>query len=158
TLYIGTDAGVFFTQDLGTSWKVLGTGLPNSPVYDINYHQPTQKLVAGTHGRSLFEIDLSTITVVNKEDLSVNDFKLYQNYPNPFNPKTLIKYSTPVDGHVTLKIYSAIGEEVIALVNEFKSAGDYEISFFADNITSGIYFYRLEVNNFGLTRKMILLK
>jgi len=158
TLYIGTDAGVYFTQDLGTSWKVLGIGLPNSPVYDINYHQLTQKLVAGTHGRSLFEIDLSTITVINKEDLSVNDFKLYQNYPNPFNPKTSIKYSIPVDGHVTLKIYSAIGEEVIALVNEFKSAGNYKIDFYADNLTSGIYFYRLEANNFNLTRKMILLK
>ena len=158
TLYAGTDAGVFITQNLGTSWEVLGTGLPNSPVFDINYHQPTNKLVAGTHGRSLFEIDLSTTTVVNQEDLTVTDFKLDQNYPNPFNPKTSIRYSIPVDGYVTLKIFSAIGEEVIALVDEFKLAGSYEVDFYANNLNSGIYFYRLGADNFNLTKKMILLK
>ncbi len=96
TLYVGTDAGVFFTLNLGATWSVLGTGLPNSPVFDINYHQPTQKLVAGTHGRSIFEVDLTTITGINNEnDLVVKNFKLYQNYPNPFNPTTTIKYSIP---------------------------------------------------------------
>ncbi len=89
TLYIGTDAGVFFTQNLGAEWMVLGTDLPNSPVFDINYHQPTKKLVAGTHGRSLFEFDLTEITYIGyNTDLVINDFTLFQNYPNPFNPST----------------------------------------------------------------------
>ena len=54
-LYVGTDAGVFYTRNLGASWAVLGSGLPNAPVFDINFHQATKKLVAGTHGRSIWE-------------------------------------------------------------------------------------------------------
>ncbi len=84
TLYIGTDAGVFFTLNLGTNWMVLGTDLPNSPVFDLNYHQPTKKLVAGTHGRSLFEFDLSVITGVKHEiDPVVNDFVTLSELPEP---------------------------------------------------------------------------
>ncbi len=159
TLYVGTDAGVFFTQNLGTSWYVLGTGLPNSPVFDINYHQPTHKLVAGTHGRSLFEIDLSTVTSSNNDkDLIVDNFKLYQNYPNPFNPTTTIKYSIPSDGFVKLSVFNSIGEEVSTLVNEFKPGGSYEVEFNADVLTSGVYFYRIQVGSFVKTKKMVLLR
>ncbi len=159
TLYVGTDAGVFFTQNLGISWYVLGTGLPNSPVFDINYHQPTHKLVAGTHGRSLFEIDLSTVTSSNNEkDLIVENFKLHQNYPNPFNPTTTIKYSIPSDGFVKLSIFNSIGEEVSTLVNEFKPGGSYEVKIKGDGLTSGVYFYRIQAGSFIETKKMVLMK
>ncbi len=86
------------------------------------------------------------------------EFSLEQNYPNPFNPSTTIKYPIPIDGFVTLRVFNTIGEEVRTLVNEFKSAGNYEIHFDAEDLTSGIYIYRLEADNFNLTRKMILLK
>jgi photosystem II stability/assembly factor-like uncharacterized protein len=167
TLYIGTDAGVFFTNNLGAQWFVLGVDLPNSPVSDLNYHQPTKKLVAGTHGRSLFEFDLSSITSV-RDDYStiVKNFELYQNYPNPFNPSTVIKYNLPSDMKVNLVIYNSVGEEVAVLVNEFQSAGIEEVNFNAKNLASGIYFYLLEVGDpligsgqgFAETKKMILLK
>jgi photosystem II stability/assembly factor-like uncharacterized protein len=159
TLYIGTDAGVFYTTNLGSEWSVLGTGLPNSPVFDINYHQPTQKLVAGTHGRSLFEFDLSGINGVdNKEDLIVDNFILYQNFPNPFNPSTTINFILPDNEFVSLKIYDVIGNEVAILLDEEKPAGSHTVEFDASKLGSGTYFYKLQAGNNIQTRKMLLLK
>lgn len=136
----------------------MGTGLRKSPDFDIDYHQPTYKLVAGTHGRSLFEIDLNTITGINESGLTVNDYKLLQNYPNPFNPTTMIKYSVPSDEFVKLNVYNSIGEIVSTLGNEEKPAGIYELVFDASNLPSGIYFYRLLAGNYMETKNMVLMK
>jgi hypothetical protein len=85
-------------------------------------------------------------------------FALYQNYPNPFNPSTTIRYSIPADGFVKLIVFNAIGEKVRTLVNEFNPAGSYEINFDAGDLSSGIYFYRLQSDNFNTIKKLILLK
>ena len=159
TLYIGTDAGVFYTTNLGSEWSVLGNGLPNSPVFDINYHQPTQKLVAGTHGRSLFEIDLTGLTDVNQNaDVIVNNCTLYQNYPNPFNPSTTITFTIAQKEFVTMKIYDVLGNEVVILLDEEKPAGSHTVEFDASKLASGTYFYKLQVGNNIQARKMLLLK
>ena len=98
----------------------------------------------------------------------VNGFKLYQNYPNPFNPSTIIKYS--VETHrdesllnLSIKIYDVLGNEVATLVDEYKSAGNYEVEFNAENsnrfaLSSGVYFYQLRVGDFTSIAKMILLR
>ena len=91
-------------------------------------------------------------------------FNLSQNYPNPFNPTTTIKYSIPANAGVemhnlaSLRIYNVLGEEVATLVNEKQSPGSYSVQFNAGNLSSGVYFYRLQVGNFVSTKKMILLK
>jgi hypothetical protein len=85
-------------------------------------------------------------------------FELSQNYPNPFNPTTAIRYSVPMEGLVTLKVYNTVGEEVIILANEVKQAGIYEVEFDASNLPSGIYFYKLQASSFVQVKKMILLK
>ena len=89
-------------------------------------------------------------------------FELDQNYPNPFNPSTAIRYSVPAGKTsmqlVTLKVYDVLGREVSTLVNEEKSAGNYEIKFNATTLPSGVYFYRFVAGNFHQTKKMILLK
>jgi len=87
-----------------------------------------------------------------------DDYQLQQNYPNPFNPETLIKFQLPKDGFVNLKVYDVLGREVQSLVNEMKKSGRHEVSFDASQYSSGIYFYRLHVNDFVSTRKMLLLK
>ena len=87
-----------------------------------------------------------------------SDYRLYQNYPNPFNPMTKIKYSIPQEGLVKLKIYDMAGREIISLVNEIKEAGSYEIVFNGNALSSGVYFYKIEVGSFKETKKMILLK
>lgn len=87
-----------------------------------------------------------------------NSFILEQNYPNPFNGETSIIFSLKEDGIATLKIYDILGREVRTLLNENKSKGEYQCSFNAQDLSSGIYYYTLWSNKYFRTRKMILLK
>ena len=91
-------------------------------------------------------------------ELFPDEFQLYQNYPNPFNPSTTIKYQIQDISFVTLKVYDVLGNEVAILINEEKLAGSYEVSFSATNLSSGIYFYKLQAGSFVETKKMILMK
>ena len=86
------------------------------------------------------------------------NFSLSQNYPNPFNPSTVIKYSVPKSGIVTLKVYNMLGQEVATLVNQMQKSGNYIVNFKANKLASGIYVYRIQSGDFSLTRKMMLLK
>lgn len=88
----------------------------------------------------------------------MKDYQLFQNFPNPFNPVTSISYQLPSSGNVTLKIYDVLGNEIKALIDEYKPAGRYTINFNASALASGIYFYRLKVNNYSFTKKLILIK
>ncbi len=100
-----------------------------------------------------------TVTNVASDQKNIPDkFYLYQNYPNPFNPSTVIRYDIPSAAFVTLKIYNVIGKELATLVSEEKQPGEYSVSFNADRLSSGIYFYRILAGNFMETRKFILLK
>ena len=96
-----------------------------------------------------------------------NEFKLYQNYPNPFNPSTKIKFAISDFEFISLKVYDVLGNEVAILVNEYKSAGEYEVEFNAQYISSfqlvrnligGVYFFQFKAKDFIQTKKMILLK
>ncbi len=86
------------------------------------------------------------------------DFILYQNYPNPFNPSTIIKYTVKEPAFISLKIYDVLGNKVATLLNEEKPAGEYEIRFSGNVLTSGVYFYQLKAGNFIQTKKMVLIK
>jgi hypothetical protein len=86
------------------------------------------------------------------------DFCFNQNYPNPFNPITTISFSLPQVSYVSLKVFNALGEEIEILVSEELSAGNYQYDWNAINLPSGIYFYKLQSENFVETKKMILLK
>ncbi len=86
------------------------------------------------------------------------NFELEQNYPNPFNPTTIISFSIPVGGNVSLKIINVIGQEVAELVNENLSAGSYSFQWDATNQTSGVYFYKLITDSYSEVKKMVLLK
>ena len=87
-----------------------------------------------------------------------NHFRLYQNYPNPFNPETIILYSIPKSDFVTLKIYDMLGREIQTLVSEFQKVDTYPINFDASKLSSGIYFYQLQVGDFVETKKMLFLR
>jgi hypothetical protein len=101
--------------------------------------------------------NLISIDVKNQNEL-VNDFVLQQNYPNPFNPKTNIKYEIKNACIVNLKIFNVLGIEVETLVNEKQMPGSYEADWNASKYPSGIYFYRLETENFKETKSMVLIK
>lgn len=85
-------------------------------------------------------------------------YSLYQNYPNPFNPSTTINFQISSTAVVSLKVYDVLGKEVAVLLHEELQPGIYEKQFKADNLSSGIYFYRMVAGNFIETRKMILIK
>ncbi|MCL6100238.1 MAG: T9SS type A sorting domain-containing protein [Bacteroidetes bacterium] len=87
-----------------------------------------------------------------------SNYTLSQNYPNPFNPSTLIEYSIPKGGFVTVKVYNLLGQEVATLVNQEQRAGSYKVDFDATKLASGVYMYQLHAGNFNLTKKMILMK
>jgi len=93
-----------------------------------------------------------------KNEIAVRDFNLYQNYPNPFNPATNIKFDIPNSGNVSLKIYDQLGNEMTSLVDGFKNAGSYNISFNASELPSGVYFYKLNTNGNSNAKKMLLIK
>ncbi len=98
--------------------------------------------------------------VMEEKSSLPNSFSLEQNYPNPFNPETVIGYHIPVASHVTIKVFDSLGEEVATLVNEFKSAGSYKSQFSINNyqLSSGVYFYRLNTSTFMETKKFVLMK
>ncbi|MGA9115505.1 MAG: carboxypeptidase regulatory-like domain-containing protein [Bacteroidota bacterium] len=85
-------------------------------------------------------------------------YALGQNYPNPFNPSTTISFALPVAGWVSLAVYNLIGQEVALLADEVMPAGVHAVSWKADGLPSGVYFYRLAVNGFAETRKLVLMK
>jgi len=86
------------------------------------------------------------------------NYILEQNYPNPFNPNTIIRWQIPVSSWQSLKIFDVLGNEVATLIDEYKSAGRYEVEFIATTFPAGVYFYQLISGSFIQTNKMILLK
>jgi hypothetical protein len=99
------------------------------------------------------------LTGISKSNHNVPDnFSLSQNYPNPFNPSTKISFNLPKSGNVELKVYNIIGKEVATVINGFKQAGSYEVTFDASALSSGVYFYRLTSGSFSSTHKMTLVK
>ncbi len=87
-----------------------------------------------------------------------NGYSLSQNYPNPFNPSTKISYSISKAGFVKISLYNILGKEVMNMVSEQKQAGVYEFVLNAINLNTGVYYYKMEVNGFSTTRKLLLIK
>lgn len=97
-------------------------------------------------------------TKVEDENISLSGFYLHQNHPNPFNPSTVISWQSPINAHQTLKVYDVLGREVATLVDEYKSAGRYEINFDGNILSSGVYYYQIRAGDFISTKKMVLLR
>ncbi len=105
------------------------------------------------------DLVVEIIIVSNEsENNSPKSFQLSQNYPNPFNPSTNISFSIPEGQHISLKVFDISGREVATLVDGFRNVGEYSVSFNASNLSSGVYFYRLETADFTQTRRMLLIK
>ncbi|MBK8946279.1 MAG: right-handed parallel beta-helix repeat-containing protein [Ignavibacteriae bacterium] len=108
-------------------------------------------------------IESDFLISINEDENLPTEYSLSQNYPNPFNPSTKIKYSIPSQvksekSNVELVIFDILGKEVKTLINQYHNPGNYEVTFEAQNLPSGIYFYQLKTDNFSETKKLILLK
>jgi len=105
------------------------------------------------------EVNVKSLNSLTLQKVVIpSNFELSQNYPNPFNPSTVIKFALPENSKVLLEVYNILGEKVATLINTEMKAGYHSFTFDARNLTSGVYFYRIETSKFKDVKKMILVK
>jgi parallel beta-helix repeat protein len=146
-----------------TNWNKIGFVNGNGTSTEIhNYSYADQSPFIGNSYYRLKQIDFDGTTeysnIIEVTFGAVSEFALDQNYPNPFNPSTKINYSIKEKSNVELKIFDLLGSEIVTLVNEEKSPGNYVVSFDASLLSSGVYLYTIKAGSFVQTRKMLLMK
>ncbi|MFZ0389625.1 MAG: T9SS type A sorting domain-containing protein [Calditrichia bacterium] len=134
------------TDPFFSSVNYYGAFDPGAPLWTRGWTALAQEQVTGIH-----EIHHPTSVIPAKVSLS-------RNYPNPFNPTTTIQFELPESGLVQLSVYNILGEKVAALVDGHRSAGAYTVTWNAERMSSGVYFYRLETGSGIETRRMLLMK
>ncbi len=137
-----------YTKDVGLSGGCEGEPPPCEAFYTLIGCVLNGVVMGDT---LLTDIEQTNTTIPDKYYLS-------QNYPNPFNPETVISFAVPKSSFVSLKIYSALGVEMTALINEEIQSGYYNYKWNGQNLPSGIYYYKMTAGEFTETRKMILVK
>jgi len=157
-LAVGKNGIILKTFDGGASWVVEASGT-NVLLYSVDFVNETTAWAVGAGG-TILQASPFTVSVEEKHqsDSTPKQFVLEQNYPNPFNPSTTIGFSLPRSSLVTLKIYNVNGEEVAILLAKQLPAGRHQMQWNASNLASGVYFYRLQTDDFVATRKLILLR
>jgi len=147
-------------DDWSKAGFVKGNGTTNNT---INYTFTDKNLQSGKYKYRLKQTDFNGnfkyYELSNEVTIGVPDkFYLSQNYPNPFNPTSNLGFGISKLGFISLKVYDSQGKEVAVLVNENKAPGYYNIQFDGSNLSSGVYYYRLESKGFVQTKRMMLLK
>ena len=107
---------------------------------------------------ALLLVTITTSDIEESFNSIPKEYALAQNYPNPFNPSTKIEYSIPQLSNVVIKAFDILGNEIETLVNAQKPAGTDKITWYAENLPSGVYFYRIQAGDYIETKKMVLLK
>ncbi|MFQ3599171.1 MAG: T9SS type A sorting domain-containing protein [Chloroherpetonaceae bacterium] len=154
----------------GATWNTLGFVRGNGTTTEAQSYSFLDNSASGKVQYRLKQIDFDGqfeySNIIEVDAGLPKTFELSQNYPNPFNPTTVINYQLPTASNVSLKIYDVLGKEVATLVNGRQEAGSYNFNFNASNLSSGVYFYRLQASatngasgsNFVQTKKMMLVK
>ncbi|MFN3873920.1 MAG: carbohydrate-binding protein, partial [Ignavibacterium sp.] len=135
------------------NWQLVSLNnvfLPNGT------HQLETRFYNGGFNFSHIEFELISSDV--EESIQTLEYKLEQNYPNPFNPGTIIKYSLAESGKVSLKVFDLLGNLISVLVDDYMDSGNHQIKFDAQNLSAGVYYYRLECGSFSSTKKLVLIK
>jgi hypothetical protein len=149
-------------QRLPNGNTLIGWGASTTTLTEVGADKSVKYTLALPNGQWSYRAfrynTADVITHVNPVNNLASDYKLSQNYPNPFNPVTKINFAIPKSGLVTVKVYDMLGKEVSELVNEVKNAGTYSVDFNASAFSSGIYFYKMSVNDFSDVKKMMLIK
>ena len=166
TFYVSTKG----SGQVTISWKSILETIPQEILSKYSFYltgfgilnkidmETTKQFSFNSSANENYEFQINSI-VTSIEDESVPyKFTLDQNYPNPFNPLTTISYEVPEDGFVSLIVYDLLGNEIQQLIYENQKAGRYNVQFNAVNISTGVYFYKLAVNDKKAVKKMILLK
>jgi photosystem II stability/assembly factor-like uncharacterized protein len=155
--------GVYMSSNGGANWNLIADGLVNSYVGSLAANDRyifagTLAYVNSAHESGVYRLDTGIVVSVPGVVNTPLRYSLSQNYPNPFNPATNIKFDIPENSFVRLVIYDIEGREVAVPVNESKHPGSYTIKFDGTNLSSGVYFFRLEAGDYTETKKMVLIK
>jgi len=155
---VGDHGVILNTTDSGENW-VQQSSLTSARLSSIHFVDSKSAWIVGSGGTILHTTN-GGVSFIDKEEIDEipTNYSLTNNFPNPFNPITKIRYSVPQSSSVVIKVFDILGNEIETLVNEEKSVGTYEITWYAENLPSGIYFYRLQAGSFAETKKMILIK
>ncbi len=148
----GWGGPTYETTDGGNSWHLAGFG------QRINRFRFFGDTLAYAAGDRVYKYSRDSTTSIAEFGQTRSRFSLEQNYPNPFNPTTNIRFQVGTSGFVSVKVYDLLGKEVATLVNNEMRYGQYDIPFDAENLPSGVYFYRLQGANLSDTRKMVLMR
>lgn len=175
SFYTGTGySSIAKTTDAGYTWEFLNDFTPSCSIWYLyfvdnkngiiisypdypNNTNNTNQVTYRTEDGGYTWLKVNPVSNLTK-DFNPITYSLSQNYPNPFNPSTTIKYTLRNRSFVSLEVYDVLGNKISSLVKEDKAPGEYQVQWNANKFSSGIYFYRLKVNDFIQTRKMLLLK
>ncbi len=160
--FVGTSApspgAIRMTTDNGATW-VSQTTNALTGFFDISVQNNAGTINGYAVAGDGSVVKLSSPVAIDPNNTNTpSTFALEQNYPNPFNPATTIKYSVPVAGNVTVKIYNSLGLEVMTVVNGNHTVGNYTEAVDMSSFSSGVYFYTLTAGDFKETKKMMLVK
>lgn len=155
---VGSGGLIMRTVNGGANW-FMETSPTAQNLHGIFFSGNDTGYICGENGTLLKTINGGFVTGIQTTSNDVPEyFSLVQNFPNPFNPVTNIKFSVPQTGVVKLTVFDAAGRETAVLFNGELQAGTYNYDFDASQLACGIYFYRLEANDFSQTKKMVLVK
>ncbi|MBS1551401.1 MAG: T9SS type A sorting domain-containing protein [Bacteroidetes bacterium] len=156
---VGDSGTILFTSDAGSNWsrQVSNTFSNLRGIWFLNRDTG---FVVGDNGMIMKTFNRGImVSTYNNSEVIPNKYWLYQNFPNPFNPSTTIKYQLSVSGFVSLRIYDVLGNMVKKLVNKIQPTGNYEFFFEANNLSSGVYFYSLWIDEMKVdTKQFVFLK
>jgi len=155
---VGESGTILNTTDGGTIWTSQASGITDI-LRSVHFADNINGWAVG-YGGKILKTTNGGVTFVEDEEIDEvpTEYKLSNNFPDPFNPSTKLRYSVPQSSQIQIKIFDILGNEIETLVNEEKPIGTYEIVWYAENLPSGVYFYRLQAGDFVEIKKMILLR
>jgi hypothetical protein len=158
TGYVCTGNGyILKTTNAGLNWGVQNTPLTEN-LYQIHFPSVNTGYVACWSGKILKTTNGGLTFTGNVNNEIPKKYELEQNFPNPFNPQTTIRFSVSKRDFITLKIFDIKGTQVKSLISDEYQPGNYEIKLTGEDLSSGVYYYKLQSKDYSQTKKMILLK
>ncbi|MCA9751158.1 MAG: T9SS type A sorting domain-containing protein [Gemmatimonadetes bacterium] len=158
--YIGTDLGVWASTNGGANWTRFGAGLPNAVIWDLEIHDSAHKLVAGTHGRGAWEIDLAADGTDAPEIAGASlELMLDRPMPNPARDQVVLRWASKRPGPVAVNVYDVSGRLVTPLVARDRGDGIIrQATWMLDDVPAGVYFAVLEAGDERVSRKVVVVE
>jgi hypothetical protein len=157
--YIGSDVGVWKSTDGGAHWLPFGTGLANAFIADLEIRREARKLVAGTYGRGVWEIDLTDVSSVGESSLASRNLMLDQPYPNPVAGEAIFRFAARSDQSAELNVYDVQGRRVATVARGVVGDGVIRMaSWSARELPDGVYLAILRAGDQQISRKVLVIQ